>query len=69
MFPSAAVGKGYHCSALVLAQNERSLEPAFTLQPAFADINIAKGSSVRSSIEREAMKKKSLRVPLMMLLC
>jgi hypothetical protein len=37
---------GYDCSALVLAQNRHSLESAFTLQAAFADINIAKGSSV-----------------------
>jgi hypothetical protein len=37
---------GYHCSALILAQNEHSrakLQWAFALQAAFADINIAKG--------------------------
>jgi hypothetical protein len=37
---------GYDCSALVLAQNKHSLESAFTLQAAFADINISKSRSV-----------------------
>jgi hypothetical protein len=33
---------GIACSALVLAQNERSLESALTLPAAFADINVRK---------------------------
>ena len=34
------------CSPQVLAQNKHSLESAFTLQAAFADINISKSRSV-----------------------
>ena len=37
---------GYDCSALVLAQNKHSFRIGFTLQTAFADINIRKSWSV-----------------------